>query len=55
MLLKVCELFRFRQIKKIEVYFGMYKPSFTFIEKIWSRSNFLQKMGSKFNFVHEGI
>ena len=29
----VCESFRFEQIKKLEVYFGLYQPSFTFIEK----------------------
>ena len=33
LLLKVCESFRFGQIKKLEVYFGLYEPSFTFIEK----------------------
>ena len=33
MLLNVCESFRFRQIKKLEVYFGLYESSFTFIEK----------------------
>ena len=30
--LKVCESFRFGQIKKLEVYFGMCESSFTFIE-----------------------
>ena len=33
LLLKVCMSFRFGQIKKLEVYFGLYEPSFTFIEK----------------------
>ena len=32
--LKVCEPFRFGQIKKLEVYFGLYESSFNFIEKI---------------------
>ena len=34
LLLKVCESFRFGQIKKLEVLFGLYESSFTFIEKI---------------------
>ena len=33
LLLKVCVSFRFGQIKKLEVYFGLYEPSFTCIEK----------------------
>ena len=33
LLLKVCELFRLRDTKKLEVYFGLYESSFTFIEK----------------------
>ena len=33
LLLKVCESFRLGQIKKLEVYFGLYKSSFTLIEK----------------------
>ena len=33
LLLKVWESFRFGQIKKLEVYFGLYEFSFTFIEK----------------------
>ena len=33
LLLKVCEWFRLGQIKNLEVYFGLYEPSFTFIEK----------------------
>ena len=33
LLVKVCESFRFRQIKKLEVYFGLYESSFTFMEK----------------------
>ena len=33
LLLKVCESFEFGQIKKFEVYFGLYDSSFTFIEK----------------------
>ena len=33
LLLKVCMSFRFGQIKKLEVYFGLYESSFTFIEK----------------------
>ena len=33
LLLKVCESLRFEQIKKLEVYFGLYEPSFTFMEK----------------------
>ena len=33
LLLKVCESFRFGQIKKLEMYFGLYEPSFTFIGK----------------------
>ena len=33
LLLKVCGSFRFGQIKKLEVYFGLYEFSFTFIEK----------------------
>ena len=32
-LLKACELLRFGQIKKLEVYFGLYESTFTFIEK----------------------
>ena len=31
LLLKVCESFIFRQIKKGEVYFGLYESSFTFL------------------------
>ena len=31
--LKVCESFRLGQIKNLEVYFGLYKSSFTFTEK----------------------
>ena len=34
LLFKVCESFRFGQIKKLEVYFGLQESSFTFIEKI---------------------
>ena len=34
MVLNVCESFRFRQIKKLEVYFGQYESSFTFVEKL---------------------
>ena len=35
LLFKVCcESFRFGQIKKLEMYFGLYESSFTFIEKI---------------------
>ena len=30
---RFCELFRFGQIKKFEVYFDLYESSFTFIEK----------------------
>ena len=37
LLLKVCETFRFEQIKNLELYFGLYESSFTFIEK--RRSN----------------
>ena len=33
LLLKVCESFRFEQLKKVEVYFGLYEFFFTFIEK----------------------
>ena len=33
LLLKVSESFRFGQIEKLEVYFGLYESSFTFIEK----------------------
>ena len=33
LLLKVCESFRFGQIKKLEVYFCLHESSFTFIEK----------------------
>ena len=33
LLLKVCESFRFGQIKSLEVYFGLHGPSFTFVEK----------------------
>ena len=33
LLLKVCESFRFGQIKSLEVYFGLHGPSFTFIVK----------------------
>ena len=31
--LKVCESFKFGQIKKLEVYFGLFESPFTFIEK----------------------
>ena len=34
LLLKVCDLFRFGQIKTHEKYFGLYESSFIFIEKI---------------------
>ena len=37
LLLKVCESFRFGQIKKLELYFGLYESAFIFIEK--RRSN----------------
>ena len=33
LLLKVCESFRFRQIKKFEVYFGLYESPLTDIGK----------------------
>ena len=33
LLLKVCESFRFRQIKKLEVYYGLQEFYFTFTEK----------------------
>ena len=33
LLLKVCESFNFGQIKKLEVYFGLFESPFTFIEK----------------------
>ena len=33
LLLKVCESFRFGQLKKVKVYFGLYEFFFTFIEK----------------------
>ena len=33
LLSKVCESFVFGQINKLEVYFGLYEPSFTFIEE----------------------
>ena len=33
LLLKVRESFRFWQIKKLEVYFGLYEPSFSFIDE----------------------
>ena len=33
LLLKVCESFKFGQIKKLEVYFGLFESPFTFIEK----------------------
>ena len=33
LLLKVCGSFRFRQIKKLEVYFGLYESSFIFVEE----------------------
>ena len=36
-LLKVCDSLRFGQIKKLEVSFGLYEPSFTFTVK--KRSN----------------
>ena len=33
LLLKVCESFRFGQIKRLEVYFDLYESSFTYTEK----------------------
>ena len=33
LVLKVCESFRSGQIKKLEVYFGLYESSFSFIQK----------------------
>ena len=49
--LNVCELLRLQQIKKVEVYFGVYKSSLTFGEK---RKEILF-MRSTFNFLHVGI
>ena len=37
LLLKVCESFRFGQIKKLEVYFGLYEPSSAFTEAVVQR------------------
>ena len=34
LLFKVCESFRFGQIRKLEKYFDLYESSFNFIEKI---------------------
>ena len=45
--------FRFTQIKKLEVYFGLYQSSFTFIEK--RKPNKYCFMWSKFNFLHVSI
>ena len=51
LLLKVCESFRFGQIKKLEVYFGLYEPSFTFIEKKGPNKYCLCEV----DFLHVGI
>ena len=50
---KVCESFKFGQIKKLEVYFGLYESSFTFIEKRRQNKYFLCEVSLLF--LHAGI